>query len=112
MIRHLVTNLATSVLALGLCAGSALAADLDRLREQGVIAERYDGLIEIRADGSDAARAAVERLNSRRRDLYEQRADSQGVPVEQVGRVYAKEILKRLPEGAWFVKPNGDYVQK
>jgi uncharacterized protein YdbL (DUF1318 family) len=112
MTRRLVTALATSALALGLYAGPAVAADLDTLRQQGVIAERHDGFVEIRADGSDAARAVVERVNSSRRDLYEQRADSQGVPVEQVGRVYAQQILERLPEGAWFLKPNGNYVQK
>ena len=90
----------------------ALAADLDSLRASGVIAERYDGFVEIRQGGSAEAREIVEEVNAKRRAIYRQRAESQDVPVDQVGRVYAKQILEKLPEGVWFRTPDGKYVQK
>ena len=105
----------TALLALAALAmaAPAAAADLDRLRAQGVIAERYDGYVEVRpGEGSASAEKVVEEVNAKRRRIYKKRAESQGVPVEQVGRVYAEQILERLPEGAWFRKPDGSYVRK
>jgi len=104
-----------AILALGTgfgAVGSAFAADLDTLRARGVIAERYDGYVEVRKGGDGEAKKLVEEVNAKRRALYRKRADNQGVPVEQVGRVYAKQLLDRLPGGTWFRKPDGSYVQK
>lgn len=90
----------------------ALAADLDSLRASGVIAERYDGFVEIRESGSAEARRIVDEVNAKRREIYKERAEAQDVPVDQVGRVYAKQILEKVPEGVWFRTPDGEYVQK
>ncbi len=90
----------------------AMAADLDALRASGVIAERYDGFVEIRESGSAEARRVVEEVNAKRREIYKERAEAQDVPVDQVGRVYAKQILERVSEGVWFRTPDGEYVQK
>lgn len=98
------------VAALG--ATPALAADLDSLRASGVIAERYDGYVEIRDSASADARRVVDEVNAKRREIYKERAAAQDVPVDQVGRVYARQILEKLPEGVWFLTPAGKYVQK
>jgi len=51
-------------------------APLDTYRADGVIAERFDGYVEIRAsDAPGEARALVADVNARRRALYTQRAD-------------------------------------
>ena len=97
---------------LGLMAGPAFAADLDTLRAEGVIAERYDGYVELRSGGGAEAKQLVEQVNDKRRAIYRKRADKQGVPVEQVGRVYAKQLLEKIPEGTYVRKPDGSYVQK
>ncbi len=89
------------------------ASKLDQYRAQGIIAERYDGLVEIRSGEAPAdARSLVDEVNARRRDLYGKRAASQGVPVEEVGKVYASEILGKAPAGTYFRKPDGSYVRK
>lgn len=93
-------------------AAPAVAADLDRLRAEGVVAERYDGLLEAREGAGTEAKQLVRKINDRRRELYRKRAESQGVSVEQVGKVYAEQILEDAPKGTYFLKPDGSYVQK
>ncbi|MDX1710940.1 MAG: YdbL family protein [Rhodovibrionaceae bacterium] len=92
--------------------GPAQAASLDELRAAGVIAERFDGLLEIRQGGNAEARQIVQQVNAERTKIYQKRANEQGVSVDQVGRVYAKQILQKAPAGTYFKQENGSYVQK
>ena len=87
----------------------ALAQDLDALRASGAVGERFDGYLVAR-DGS--AQGFVDQVNAKRRQIYQQRAASQGVGADQVGMVYAKEILGDAPAGTWFQKPDGSWAQK
>ena len=99
-----------------LCAapGPARAdARLDAYRANGVIAERFDGYVEIRdSNAPSEARALVEDVNARRRALYSQRADESNVPVEEVGKVFANKIAESAPSGTYFRRPGGDYVRR
>ena len=97
-----------------LCAPSpALAQSLDELRAQGVVAERFDGYLELRQRNAPAAvKARVEQVNAKRKAIYEKRAREQGVKAGQVARVYAKEILEDAPKGTFFRQENGAYLQK
>ena len=87
----------------------ASAQSLDALRASGKVGERFDGYLQAR-DGS--AQAVVNQVNAKRRQIYEQRAKAQKVPADQVGRVYAQQILKDAPKGTWFLQPDGKWVQK
>ena len=87
----------------------ALAQSKDALISAGTAGERWDGYMEAR-DSSVAG--AVASINAQRKQVYEKRASEQGVPVEEVGKVYAQEIISRLPSGAWIKRPNGNWVQK
>ena len=51
-------------------------------------------------------------MNAERRTIYSQRATAERVSVEQIGRVYAAEILKSAPPGTWFLEESGRWVQK
>jgi len=97
------------VLATGLFAVPASAQSLDDLRASGAVGERYDGLVEAR---NPSAAAAVAKINAQRKEIYAQRAASQGVPADQVGRVYAQEILQKAPPGTWFLAPDNTWTQK
>ncbi len=110
--RHMLAALAALLLA-GLTFPAGAEPSLDALRAEGVIAERYDGLVEIRVDDPPAgAKAVVEEINAKRREIYRERAEKQGVSQEAVGKVYAKQIVERAPEGTYFKQPDGSYVQK
>lgn len=92
---------------------AAAAQSLDAYRAQGVIAERFDGYVEVRADEAPAeARRLVQEVNAQRRELYQERARSQGVPAEEVGKVYAETIMERAPAGTYFRMPGGHYVRR
>ncbi len=99
--------------ALALAPAGARAGSLDSYRAEGVIAERYDGLVELRSSSAPAeAKRIVERVNAKRRDIYRKRAESQGVSPEAVAKVYAKQIWKDAPDGTYLKKPGGGYVRK
>ena len=68
-----------------------------------------DGFARAR-DGS--AQAFVDNLNEQRREIYVKRAKSQNVSVDQVGRVYAAQILSKAPKGTWILGENGKWTQK
>ncbi|MEC9347735.1 MAG: YdbL family protein [Pseudomonadota bacterium] len=90
--------------------GPALAQSLDQLRASGAVGERFDGLAVAR-ENTPAVRSFVDGVNARRLDIYRQKAQAQGVPVEQVGRVYATEIMRSAPRGTWFLEPSGRWRQ-
>ena len=87
----------------------ATAQSLDALRASGAVGERFDGYVQAR-DGS--AQGFVDQVNAKRREIYQQRAAAQGVPADQVGRVYAQQILSEAPKGTWFLDPSGNWMQK
>ena len=88
-------------------------ARLDAFRANGVIAERFDGYVEIRdSNAPSEARAVVEDVNARRRALYNQRASESDVPVAEVGKVFANKIVDTAPPGTYFRRASGGYVRK
>ncbi len=111
--RHFLTS-ALAVLATG--AGLSLlhmppahADQLDTLRASGAVGEAFDGYVRAR---DPSANAFVNQLNEQRRALYTKRAEAQGVSVDQVGRVYATQIIQKAPKGTWLLRENGQWVQK
>ena len=89
------------------------AASLDDMRKQGVIAERWDGYIEVRTDDAPAeAKRIVDKINAERQQVYQKRAQQQGVSPEAVAKVYAPKILQKAPVGTYFKKQDGSYVRK
>lgn len=104
---------ALAALGLSLWVATAEAQSLDSLRASGVVAERFDGYLVLRqGDAPASARATVEQVNEKRRQIYAERAAQQGVPPDQVGRVYARQIFQEAPTGTWFLDEAGKWVQK
>ena len=85
---------------------------LDAPRAAGVVGERFDGFAVVRGTASPATAALVAQVNAERRALYAQRAASDNVPVEAVGKIYALEIVKAAPPNTWFLSESGQWTQK
>ncbi|ANK82880.1 MAG: hypothetical protein TEF_20295 [Rhizobiales bacterium NRL2] len=102
MVRSILLALVV-LFALG---GGALAQSLDEMRSSGAVGERYDGLLEAR---EQSAEPFVARVNAERLKIYADAAQKQGVSVDDVGKVYAKEIMKKAPAGTWFLGPDGSW---
>lgn len=103
--------IAIAVMAAGL-GGTAAASKLDQYRTSGVIAERYDGYVEIRGTGPRDAVSLVRDVNNERRAIYEKRARQQNVPVSAVGILFAKKIVESAPRGTYFKLQDGSYQRK
>jgi uncharacterized protein YdbL (DUF1318 family) len=105
------------VLLVPMFAGSPTAAQssarlLDAPRAAGIVGERYDGYAMVRGAASPDVVALVNQVNAERRALYAQRAASDHVPVEAIGKIYAGEILKSAPRGTWFLSESGQWTRK
>lgn len=109
--RAALPALAVVVMLFAALAPPAGAASLDELRQQGVLGERYDGYVVVRQNTGGAAQTAAE-INAKRRALYAQRAQQQKISVDQVGQVYARQILSQAPAGTWFLDASNRWVQK
>lgn len=85
---------------------------LDTPRAAGLVGERYDGFAVIHGTAKPEISALVDKVNAERRIVYAQRAASDGVPVEAVGKIYAAEIIKAAPSETWFLSEAGKWTQK
>ncbi len=101
--------LAAAVLILGLSAPPVLAQSLDQLRASGAVGERYDGYAQALQSG---AAGVVQQVNAKRRQIYQQTAEKEGASVDQIGRVYARQIFTKAPPGTKFLQENGSWVTK
>ena len=113
--RYIASVLLALLVAVPLLLGTghqSLAADLDSYRIEGVIAERYDGYVEMRTSGPSAAASLVKDVNSQRRAIYEKRAKEQNVPATAVGILFAKKIVESAPSGTYFKMQDGSYKRK
>lgn len=88
---------------------TASADSLDGLRASGAAGERYDGYAEAL---SPSAKATVDQVNAQRKKIYQQRATQQGVSADQIGRVYAEQILNKAPAGTKYLRHDGTRITK
>ena len=98
-------------IAILLLAGGTMvwAGSLQDLRASGALGESASGYAVAR-DPSAASEASS--VNAKRKAVYAKKAAAQGVSVEQVGKVYAGEILKKLPAGTWVQNAAGQWLKK
>ena len=106
------TFLAGATLTVALAPIRARADTLDDLRKSGAVGERYDGLLELRDPGAAGASALVKKVNAQRSKIYADRAAKDKATPDQVGQIYAKQIMKKAPKGTWFRKPDGSWSRK
>ena len=98
-----------SILLLGLLyAFPAWSDNLEQLRASGMIGENASGFVVAR---DPSVQGEVDAINAKRKAIYQEKATAQGVSPEQVGKVYASEIIKKVPAGTW-IQLNGQWVKK
>lgn len=105
---------AALLIGLAITIGTASAGPLDDLRANGVLGERYDGLVAVhdasRAD--DSAKSVMTDINAKRRAYYEQIAAKENASVEDIAKIYAKTLYEKSPSGYWFLGQDGTWRQK
>lgn len=85
---------------------------LDAPRTAGTVGERFDGYAAARDGASADVVRLVEQVNAERRTVYAQRAATDKVPIEAIGKIYALEIMKSAPPKTWFLSESGQWSQK
>ena len=108
--RHILAMiLAAPLLFTTLSSGPAQAQSLSDLRASGAIGERFDGFAEAR---QSSGRGVADSVNAKRRAEYQKVAASKGISMDQVGRIFGKKIIGKLPKGAWYLPNGGSWQRK
>ena len=104
--RSVMMTVAVFLLAGGV---TAWAGSLQDLRASGAIGESASGYAVAR---DPSVTAEVASINEKRKAIYGEKAATQGVSIEQVGKVYAKEIFEKVPAGTWLQNEQGQWLKK
>ncbi len=88
---------------------TAWAGSLQDLRASGALGESATGYAVAR---DSSATAEVASINKKRKAVYAKKAAAQGVSIDKVGNIYAKEIFKKVPAGTWIQNQQGKWSKK
>ena len=102
----------TLAFAVSLVSLPAFAQNLDAFRASGALGERWDGFVEVRNPAEAGAQAAAKKVNAERKKIYEKQAQKTGASLQEVGQIYAQQILKKAPKGTPFLNKNGQWTTK
>lgn len=100
-----------ALLALSLVSGIAQALTLDEGRSQGRVGETLNGyLAPLRQDQETLA--LVERINKARTESYQQLADRNNIPVDDVANMAGQKLVARAKPGEYVRGINGKWLRK
>lgn len=87
---------------------------VDAAKAKGVVGEQADGFLGFVHGGGDAGlKAAVEEINTGRREVYGQAAAKNGVSVEAAGQsAFTNVIFPKLAAGQYYRDASGAWKQK
>ena len=110
--RNWLLTLSMALLVLATPPAWAQARPLDAPRAAGTVGERYDGYAVARGAVAPDLAKLIDQVNAERRAIYAQEAKSKNAPIEEIGKIYAGQILKSAPPGTWFLGENGQWSRK
>ena len=93
------------------CTTQCNAMDFQQARKDGLVGENREGFVSaISKDvGIDDFVASI---NAQRKTAYEKISKENGQPVNIVAKLAAEEIIAKLPKGAKYQGPNGEWLTK
>lgn len=100
-----------AVLSFTLFSHSALALTLDDARKQGLVGETLTGyLAPLKQDKETLA--LVKQINDARSESYQQLADSNNLPVDEVAKMAGQKLVARAQPGEYVKGLNGKWLKK
>ena len=104
-------RLLTAGLALALFSTSAMALTLSEAREQGRVGETQSGyLAPLRQDRETLD--LVKQINAARSESYQQLADDNNLPVDEVAKMAGQKLVARAQPGEYVQGLNGQWLRK
>ncbi|WP_312946988.1 YdbL family protein [Superficieibacter sp.] len=99
------------LLALALISNSALALTLNEARTQGRVGETFNGYIApLQQDPQTLA--LVKQINQARSESYQQLADRNNLPVDEVAKLAGQKLVQRAQPGEYVQGINGKWLRK
>lgn len=88
-------------------------ATVDAAKSAGIVGEQADGYLGlVTGTASSEIRAAVNDINIQRKQAYTRMARDKGESVENVGKVFALDLISRVPSGQMYRDGNGSWKRK
>ncbi|WP_330981805.1 MULTISPECIES: YdbL family protein [Enterobacterales] len=99
------------VLSLCLISQSVFALTLEQARSEGLVGETLSGyLAPLKQDKQTLA--LVKQINDARGESYQQLADSNNIPVDEVAKMAGQKLVARAQPGEYVKGINGKWLRK
>ncbi|EHM7789523.1 YdbL family protein [Salmonella enterica subsp. enterica serovar Saintpaul] len=99
------------VLTLSLLTPSVWALTLDEARTQGRVGETLNGYLVALKNDAETQKLVLD-INHARRASYQQLADSNHLPVDEVARMAGQKLVERARPGEYVQGINGKWMRK
>lgn len=104
-------QLTLTVLILSLLSCNVLALTLSDARTQGRVGETLNGyLVALKNDAE--TQTLVKKINEARSASYQQLAETNHIPVDQVAKMAGQKLVDRAKPGEYVQGINGKWMQK
>lgn len=104
-------QLKVSILILSLLSANAFALTLNEARMQGRVGETLNGyLVALKTDAQTLA--LVSDINKSRSASYQQLAESNNIPVDDVAKMAGQKLVERAKPGEYVQGINGKWLKK
>ncbi|MFG5978340.1 YdbL family protein [Salmonella enterica subsp. enterica serovar Montevideo] len=99
------------MLTLSLLTPSVWALTLDEARTQGRVGETLNGYLVALKNDAETQKLVLD-INHARRASYQQLADSNHLPVEEVAKMAGQKLVERARPGEYVQGINGKWMRK
>ncbi|EDV0902740.1 YdbL family protein [Salmonella enterica subsp. salamae] len=99
------------VLTLSLLTPSVWALTLDEARTQGRVGETLNGYLVALKNDAETQKLVLD-INHARRASYQQLADSNHLPVDEVAKMAGQKLVERAGSGDYVQGINGKWMRK
>ncbi|EKT6399390.1 YdbL family protein [Salmonella enterica subsp. enterica serovar Chester] len=99
------------VLTLSLLTPSVWALTLDEARTQGRVGETLNGYLVALKNDAETQKLVLD-INHARRASYQQLADSNHLPVDEVAKMAGQKLVGRARPGEYVQGINGKWMRK
>lgn len=99
------------VLTLSLLTPSVWALTLDEARMQGRVGETLNGYLVALKNDAETQKLVLD-INHARRASYQQLADSNHLPVDEVAKMAGQKLVERARPGEYVQGINGKWMRK
>ncbi|EGT0647101.1 YdbL family protein [Citrobacter braakii] len=104
-------QLAVILVALSLFSGNVWALTLNEARSQGRVGETLNGyLVALQTDAE--TQAQVSEINKARSASYQQLAESNNIPPDEVAKMAGQKLVARAKPGEYVQGINGKWLRK